>query len=45
MKQVERLAIEQALEAVGHDRRKAAKVLQIGLSTLYRKEKEYGLRP
>lgn len=44
MKQVERLAIEQTLKAVDYDRRKAAKVLEIGLSTLYRKEKEYGLR-
>jgi DNA-binding NtrC family response regulator len=45
MKQVEKLAIEQTLQAVEYDRRKAAKMLEIGLSTLYRKEKEYGLRP
>ena len=32
------------LKAVDFDRRKAAKMLEIGLSTLYRKEKEYGLR-
>ena len=44
MKQIERLAIEQTLKAVDYDRRKAAKILEIGLSTLYRKEKEYGLR-
>ena len=44
MKQIERLAIEQTLKAVDYDRRKAAKMLEIGLSTLYRKEKEYGLR-
>jgi transcriptional regulator with PAS, ATPase and Fis domain len=45
MKQIEKLAIEETLQAVGHDRRKAAAMLEIGLSTLYRKEKEYGLRP
>jgi DNA-binding NtrC family response regulator len=45
MKQIEKLAIEETLQAVGHDRRKAAAILEIGLSTLYRKEKEYGLRP
>ena len=44
MKQIERLAIEQTLKAVDYDRRKAARMLEIGLSTLYRKEKEYGLR-
>ncbi|HJP30323.1 MAG TPA: sigma-54 dependent transcriptional regulator [Candidatus Latescibacteria bacterium] len=44
MKQIEKLAIEETLKAVRHDRRKAAAMLEIGLSTLYRKEKEYGLR-
>lgn len=45
MKEVEKLAIAETLKAVGFDRRKAADMLEIGLSTLYRKEKEYGLRP
>ena len=44
MKEIERRAIADALEAVGHDRRRAAAVLDIGLSTLYRKVKEYGLQ-
>ena len=44
MKQIERLAIAETLKAVDYDRRKAAAMLEIGLSTLYRKEKEYGLR-
>jgi len=42
---LERAAIEETLKAVNHDRRQAARLLGIGLSTLYRKEKEYGLRP
>lgn len=45
MKQIEKLAISQTLKAVDYDRRKAAAMLDIGLSTLYRKEKEYELRP
>ncbi len=45
MKQIEKLALVETLKAVGYDRRKAAAMLEIGLSTLYRKEKEYGLRP
>ena len=44
MKDVEKIVIAQTLRAVDFDRRKAASVLDIGLSTLYRKEKEYGLR-
>ena len=44
MKEIEKKAIADTLEAVGYDRRKAAAVLGIGLSTLYRKEKEYGLK-
>jgi DNA-binding NtrC family response regulator len=44
MKQIERLAIAETLKATDYDRRKAAAMLDIGLSTLYRKEKEYGLR-
>lgn len=45
MRQIEKLAITETLQAVDYDRRKAAATLEIGLSTLYRKEKEYGLRP
>ncbi|MDA0337255.1 MAG: sigma-54 dependent transcriptional regulator [bacterium] len=44
MRQIEKLAITETLKAVNYDRRKAAAMLEIGLSTLYRKEKEYGLR-
>ena len=44
MKEIEKQAIADTLEAVGNDRRQAAAVLGIGLSTLYRKEKEYGLK-
>ena len=44
MKELERRAIAETLEAVGYDRRRAAVILDIGLSTLYRKEKEYGLK-
>ncbi|MBT7863168.1 MAG: sigma-54-dependent Fis family transcriptional regulator [Gemmatimonadetes bacterium] len=44
MKEIEREAIVSTLQAVNYDRRRAAKMLDIGLSTLYRKEKEYGLR-
>ncbi len=38
------MAIRETLKAVGNDRRRAAEILQIGLSTLYRKEIEYDLR-
>lgn len=44
MKQIEKVAISETLKAVSYDRRKAAAMLDIGLSTLYRKEKEYQLR-
>lgn len=44
MKEIEREAIAGTLKAVDYDRRRAAVMLGIGLSTLYRKEKEYGLR-
>jgi len=40
---VEQQAIRQALEAVGGDRVRAAKVLGIGKTTIYRKVKEYGI--
>ena len=43
MADIEREAIALALEAVGHNRRKAAERLGIGERTLYRKIKEYGL--
>ncbi|MCC7265301.1 MAG: sigma-54-dependent Fis family transcriptional regulator [Candidatus Latescibacteria bacterium] len=42
--ELERAAIEETLKAVNHDRRQAARLLGIGLSTLYRKEKQYGMR-
>ena len=45
MKEIEKQAIADTLESVDHDRRRAATILGIGLSTLYRKEKQYGLRP
>ncbi len=43
MQEIERRAIEATLRSVGHDKQKAAKILGIGLRTLYRKQKEYGL--
>ena len=44
MEEIEKIAIQETLKAVGYDRRRAAEILKIGLSTLYRKEKEFGLR-
>ena len=44
IKEMEKMAIRETLKAVGNDRRRAAEILQIGLSTLYRKEIEYDLR-
>ena len=44
MEEIEQMAIAETLKAVGYDRRRAAEILQIGLSTLYRKEKQYALR-
>ncbi len=44
MEEIEKTAIAETLKAVNFDRRQAARLLKIGLSTLYRKEKEYGLR-
>ena len=44
IKEMEKMAIRETLKAVGNDRRRAAEILQIGLSTLYRKEIEYNLR-
>jgi len=43
LKDMEREAIEQALDRVGGNRRKAAAILGISTRTLYRKLKEYGL--
>ena len=43
MPEIERAAIEATLRSVGHDKQRAAKILGIGLRTLYRKQKEYGL--
>jgi len=42
--EVEKTAIEETLKAVNFNRRRAAEVLGVGLSTVYRKEKEYGIR-
>lgn len=41
--ELERQAIQQALEASGGDRTRAAKILGIGKTTIYRKIKQYGL--
>ncbi len=38
-----RAAIEATMRTVAYDKQKAAKMLGIGLRTLYRKLKEYGL--
>jgi transcriptional regulator with PAS, ATPase and Fis domain len=43
MNEIERASIEATLRSVGYDKQKAAKILGIGLRTLYRKQKEYGL--
>ena len=43
LQQVERRAILKALEETGGDRLRAAKLLGIGKTTIYRKLKEYGL--
>ena len=43
MGEIERAAIEATLRSVGYDKQRAAKILGIGLRTLYRKQKEYGL--
>jgi len=43
MAEIERAAIEATLRSVGYDKQKAAAALGIGLRTLYRKVKEYGL--
>ena len=43
MQEIERAAIEATLRSVAYDKQKAASILGIGLRTLYRKLKEYGL--
>jgi two-component system response regulator HydG len=43
MEELERSAIAKTLEATGGDRVRAAKLLGIGKTTIYRKLKEYGL--
>ena len=43
MAQVERMMIERTLQATNGNREQAAKILDIGTRTLYRKIKEYGL--
>jgi transcriptional regulator with PAS, ATPase and Fis domain len=43
MAQVERMMIEKTLQATSGNREQAAKILDIGTRTLYRKIKEYGL--
>lgn len=43
LEEVEREHIRRTLEATGHNRAEAAKLLQIGERTLYRKIKEYNL--
>ena len=43
MEQIERRAIEDALAAVGGNRRQAAERLGIGLRTLYDKLRRYGI--
>ncbi len=44
MDEVERLMIERTLQATGGNREQAARMLNIGTRTLYRKIKEYGLQ-
>lgn len=43
LEEVERILIEKTLQATGGNREQAAKILNIGTRTLYRKIKEYGL--
>ena len=43
LEELERRAIMQALEATGGDRLRAAKLLGIGKTTIYRKIRQYGL--
>ncbi|MDZ7339587.1 MAG: sigma 54-interacting transcriptional regulator, partial [candidate division KSB1 bacterium] len=43
--EIERIALQKTLEFHNFDKQKTARVLQIGLATLYRKIKEYNLEP
>jgi DNA-binding NtrC family response regulator len=43
LQEIERIAIEETLAACSNDKRRAARMLGIGLSTLYRKLADYGL--
>ena len=43
LEEIEKGVIEETLKSVNYDRRRAAEILDIGLSTIYRKVKEYGL--
>ncbi len=43
LREIEKRAIEATLRSTGHDKQKTAKILGMGLRTLYRKQKEYGL--
>ncbi len=44
LRELERQGILQALEAVGGDRQRAARLLGIGKTTIYRKLKQYGIK-
>jgi len=44
MREIERIAIEETLKITGYNKEKCAKILGIGLRTLYRKLKEYDIR-
>jgi two-component system response regulator HydG len=43
MKEVEKRAIEETLKATGYDKQRTAQILEIGLRSLYRKVKQYGI--
>ncbi|NQT21453.1 MAG: hypothetical protein HQ592_17235, partial [Planctomycetes bacterium] len=43
MKELEEQAIRKTLEQVGGNRKKAAEILDIGLRTMHRKLREYGM--
>ena len=43
MEELERIALEETLRSVNFNRKRAAQILKIGLSTLYRKLKAYNL--
>jgi len=43
LREIEKRTIEATLRSTGHDKQKTARILGMGLRTLYRKQKEYGL--